>query len=227
VKSAARIVVLSAPSGGGKTTIARAVREHYPDRFGFSVSATTRKPRGGERGERDGVDYHFWSRAQFQEAVHAGRFLEHAEYAGEHYGTLKAEVEKIVKSGRHVLLDIEVEGARQVREQYPPPQSVSIFILPSEPRVLLERLRARKSESEDEIARRLKRAKHELKQAKLFDRWIRNDDLDTAVQNVVRIADGAEDIGRRKEDIEWVGAYGPALQDEAKRFFDTSHQEKG
>ncbi len=220
----ARIVVLSAPSGGGKTTIARAVRDRYGDRFGFSVSATTRKPRGDER---DGTDYHFWTRRQFQEAVAGGTFLEHAEYAGELYGTLKSEVEKIVRSGRHVLLDIEVEGARQVREQYPPPQSVSIFILPSDPRVLLERLRQRKSESAAEIKQRLKRAKYELRQSKLFDRWIRNDDLGTAVQDVVSIADGAEGLGRQKEDIDWISNYGAGLEQQAKRFYDELQQQKG
>ena len=121
MKPVARIVVLSAPSGGGKTTIAKAVREQYPERFGFSVSVTTRKPRAGER---EGVDYYFQTRPQFLEGVAAGRFLERAEYGSELYGTLKSEVEKVVQSGKHVLLDIEVEGARQVRDQYAPPRSV-------------------------------------------------------------------------------------------------------
>jgi len=97
-----RLVVLSAPSGGGKTTIAKAVRDRYSDQFGFSVSATTRKPRAGER---EGVDYYFWSPDRFLKGVAEGKFLEHAEYAGELYGTLKADVERILKSGRHVLLD--------------------------------------------------------------------------------------------------------------------------
>ena len=223
-KAPGGLFVVSAPSGGGKTTIARAVRDRFANRFGFSVSATTRKPRAGER---DGVDYHFWDGRKFESEVKAAKFLEHARYAGEQYGTLRAEVEKILQAGRHVLLDIEVEGARQVREQYPPPQSVSIFILPSEPKVLLERLRQRKSESADEIARRLKQAKHELQQAKLFDRWIRNDDLETAVRDVVAIADGAEGLGRHQEDIEWISNYGAGLQEEARRFYNESHQQKG
>jgi guanylate kinase len=221
-----RIVVLSAPSGGGKTTIANAVRERFPDRFGFSISATTRKPRPSER---DGVDYYFQTRQQFLEGVGAGRFLEYAEYGGEMYGTLKSEVEKVLQSGKHVLLDIEVEGARQVREQYAPPRSVSIFILPSDPRVLLQRLQSRKSESIEQIRWRLDRAEHELQQSTLFDRWIRNDDLDMAVQEVLTIAGEQADRGRTREqkDFDWITNYGRMLQDEARRLYDTRHQQKG
>jgi guanylate kinase len=206
-----RIVVLSAPSGGGKTTIAKAVREKHPDDFGFSVSATTRKPR---EKEHDGVDYHFLGRSQFLESVGAGKFLEYAEYGGELYGTLKREVEKVLSAGRHVLLDIEVEGARQVREQYPPPRSLSIFILPSEPRVLLERLRQRKSESIEQIRWRLDRAEYELQQATLFDRWIRNDDLTTAVEQVVALANEGRARGRTRDrkDFEWITNYGRMLR---------------
>ncbi|MFN2571070.1 MAG: guanylate kinase [Gemmatimonadales bacterium] len=219
-----RIVVLSAPSGGGKTTIARAVRDNYPDRFGFSVSATTRRPRPDER---DGVDYHFKSRTTFLEGVGDGQFLEYAEYGGELYGTLKAEVEKVLQSGKHVLLDIEVEGARQVRDQYRPPRSVSIFILPSDPRVLLERLRQRKSESVEQIRWRLERAEYELQQSTLFDRWIRNDDLQTAVEEVVAIAKDVRGRTREKKDFEWITNYGRGLHEEAQRLYDALHQQKG
>jgi guanylate kinase len=219
-----RIVVLSAPSGGGKTTIAKAVREQNPDRFGFSVSATTRKPRAEER---EGVDYFFKTRSQFLEGVGAGQFLEYAEYGGQLYGTPKAEVEKVLQSGKHVLLDIEVEGARQVREQYPSPRSVSIFILPSDPRVLLERLQSRKSESIEQIRWRLDRAEYELQQSTLFDRWIRNDDLQTAVREVVAIADDARGRTRAQQDFEWITNYGRGLQAAAQRLYDALHQQKG
>ncbi len=212
-----RIVVLSAPSGGGKTTIANAVREHNPERFGFSVSATTRKPRPNER---DGVDYYFQTRQQFLDGVGAGRFLEYAEYGGEMYGTLKTEVEKVLQSGKHVLLDIEVEGARQVRNQYPPPRSVSMFILPSDPRVLLDRLRQRKSNSVEQIRWRLDRAEYELQQSTLFDRWVRNDDLKTAVERVVLIADDTRGRTREQKDFEWIANYGRLLQEEARRLYD-------
>ena len=222
-----RIVVLSAPSGGGKTTIAKTAREQHPERFGFSVSVTTRKPRPGER---EGVDYYFQTRPQFKDGVAAGRFLEYAEYGGELYGTLKSEVEKVVQSGKHVLLDIEVEGARQVREQYAPPRSVSIFILPSDPRVLLERLHSRHSESPDQLKWRLERAEYELNQAPNFDRWVRNDDLQTAVREVVQIADDARGGSvrtREKQDFEWITDYGRGLQEEAQRLYDQLHHQKG
>jgi len=175
------------------------------------------------------VDYHFQKRTQFLEGVGAGKFLEYAEYVGEFYGTLKDEVEKVLKSGKHVLLDIEVEGARQVRDQYPYPGSVSIFILPSDPRVLLERLHQRKSESIEQIRWRLDRAEYELQQSTLFDRWIRNDDLDRAVAEVVSIADDARGGGRAREkkDFEWITNYGRGLQAEAQRLYDELHQQKG
>jgi len=226
VTRVARIVVLSAPSGGGKTTIAKAVRERNPERFGFSVSATTRTPRPGER---DGIDYHFQSRKQFLEGVGTGKFLEHAEYGGELYGTLKSEVEKVLASGKHVLLDIEVEGARQVRDQFPPPGSVSIFILPSDPKVLLERLQSRKSESLEQIRWRLERAEYELQQSTLFDRWVRNDDLNTAVQDVVAIADesGKPARSRQRKDFDWITNYARGLQEEAQRLYDQLHHQKG
>lgn len=219
-----RIVVLSAPSGGGKTTIARAVRDRYPNRFGFSVSATTRKPR--ER-EQEGVDYHFLPRSRFLEAVGAGEFLEYAEYGGELYGTLKREVERVLLSGKHVLLDIEVEGARQVRQQYAPPRSVSIFILPSDPKVLLARLHSRQSESIEQIRWRIDRAEYELQQSTVFDRWIRNDDLDTAVADVVAIADDTVERSRDRKDFEWITNYGRGLQAAAQRLYDERQHGEG
>lgn len=179
-----RIVVLSAPSGGGKTTIAKAVRDRYPDKFGFSISATTRKPRAGER---DGVDYFFWTRPYFLDQVRAKKFLEHAEYAGELYGTLKSEVDRVRGEGRHVLLDIEVQGADQVARLEK--SALRLFILPSNPAVWFERLIGRKSESPVEIRWRLERAVEELRVAAQFQRIITNDVLDEAVSEVVRAAD--------------------------------------
>jgi guanylate kinase len=218
-----RIVVLSAPSGGGKTTIAKALRARYPDQFGFSVSATTRKPRATEQ---DGVDYRFWKPNQFLAGVKEGQFLEHARYGGELYGTLRTDVQKILDSGRHVLLDIEVNGASQVRKL--DPEALTIFILPSDPRVLVQRLIGRASESSEEIQRRMERAIEEIGDARLFHRWIRNDDLDDAVESVKRAADEhPARFVRDPKDIPWLKRYLVDLQSERQRLFDELHPQKG
>ena len=185
----AAVVVLAAPSGGGKTTIARALEARWPDRYGFSVSATTRAARPGER---DGEDYFFLSKDEFRRRQTAGDFLETAEYAGELYGTLKAEVDRVLAAGRHVLLDIEVQGARQVRKRYPPPASRAVFILPPSGAELLRRLKGRRTESPSEMARRLETAIRELKQAEAFDHVVVNDDLDTAVARVHELVETPE-----------------------------------
>ena len=143
------VVVLSSPSGGGKTTIAQRIVNERPD-AGYSVSATTRAAR---QGEQDGRDYHFLTRDEFERRVEAGDFLEHAEYNGHLYGTLEQEVRRVTQDGHHVLLDIEVVGARLVRERFP--DAVLIFVVPPSGRVLVERLRGRGTESEAGIAMRL------------------------------------------------------------------------
>jgi len=178
------VVVLAAPSGGGKTTIARALVTRWPERYGFSVSATTRAPRPGER---DGEAYFFLSREEFLRRRDAGDFLEWAEYAGELYGTLKREVDRVLQAGRHVLLDIEVQGARQVRQRYPPPASVAVLILPPSAAELVRRLRERRTESAAEMAKRLETAIWELRQAEAFDHVVVNEDLDATVAAVDRI----------------------------------------
>jgi guanylate kinase len=207
-----RIVVLSAPSGGGKTTIAKLLRERYPEQFGFSVSATTRKPRPGEQ---DGVDYRFWKPSQFLHGVNQGQFLEHAQYGGELYGTLRSDVAKILESGRHVLLDIEVNGAAQVRKL--DANALTIFILPSDPRVLVQRLMGRGSESREEIQQRLERAIEEISEATAFHRWIRNDDLDEAVQAVLKASDEPARFVRDPKDVPWMKQYLLDLDDERHR----------
>lgn len=183
------VVVLAAPSGGGKTTIARALVARWPERYGFSVSATTRPPRSGER---DGEDYFFLSKDEFRRRQAAGEFLEWAEYAGELYGTLEAEVDRLLTAGRHVLLDIEVQGARQVRKRYPAPASRALFILPPSGAELLRRLEGRRTESASAMAKRLKTAVRELRQAEAFDHVVVNDDLDTAVATVHKIVEAPE-----------------------------------
>ncbi|HEY6210000.1 MAG TPA: guanylate kinase [Gemmatimonadales bacterium] len=199
-----RVVILSSPSGGGKTTIAQALLARRPD-IGYSVSATTRPPRAGEN---DGRAYHFLTREQFERRRAAGEFLEWAAYAGELYGTLRSEVERVLGSGRHVLMDIEVNGTIQVRRAYPPPQSIAVFILPPSADVLVRRLRERKSESPRALEERLRQAVVEVQQAMsevagvpTYDHWIVNDVVEAAVAEVARIVD---ENGQRKHGVDQV-----------------------
>lgn len=177
------LLVLSAPSGGGKTTIARALLAARED-VGFSVSATTRKPRDGER---DGIDYHFLSRDAFDRRVAAGEFLEWAEYGVERYGTLRSEVDRVLESGKHVVLDIEVQGAQQVRERCQ--NLVRVFIIPPSAAELVERLGGRNTEHPEEIVRRLRRAVDELTEAPTYDYVVVNSDRTQAVADVAAILD--------------------------------------
>lgn len=172
------VVVLSSPSGGGKTTIAQRIVTERPD-AGYSVSATTRAAR---QGEQDGREYHFLTHEEFERRVEAGEFLEHAEYNGHRYGTLEQEVRRVTQDGHHVLLDIEVVGARLVRERFP--EAVLIFVVPPSGRVLVERLRGRGTESEAAIATRLETALGELAAAVEYDFIVVNDELDDAVRMV-------------------------------------------
>jgi guanylate kinase len=197
------VVVLAAPSGGGKTTIARALVARWPKRYGFSISATTRPPRPGER---HGEDYFFLTRDEFRRRQVADEFLEWAEYAGELYGTLKAEVDRVLAAGRNVLLDIEVQGARQVRQRYPPPASRAVFILPPSATELLRRLHGRRTESPSAMAQRLETAIRELRQAEEFDHVVVNEDLDTAVATVHQLVEGPEAASRAQPERERIRA---------------------
>lgn len=177
------LLVLSSPSGGGKTSIAKRILATRPD-TGYSVSATTRPQRGTER---DGVDYHFLSRATFDARVAADEFLEWAEYGGHLYGTLRAEVDRVRASGRHVVLDIEVVGARQLRRSIP--EAVHVFILPPSVPVLVERLTGRQTDAAEAVVKRLRHAADELLELPMYDYVVVNDDLDRAVAQVSSILD--------------------------------------
>ena len=175
---------MSSPSGGGKSTIARHLLEARED-VTYSVSATTRPMRDAEA---DGKHYHFLTRTEFERRVVAGEFVESAEYGGHLYGTLRAEVERGLAAGRHVVLDIDVEGARQVRRQYP--DSVHVFVLPPSASVLVQRLRARNTEDLAAIERRIGIAAGELLAAREYDYVVVNDDFVEAVAQVAAILDG-------------------------------------
>jgi guanylate kinase len=184
-------IILSAPSGGGKTTIAKTLLSRRQD-LGYSVSCTTRAPRATEV---DGRDYYFISRADFLSKREDGAFAESAVVHGNLYGTLKSEVERVLGTGRHVVMDIDVQGAVQFMRAFP--QTVTIFILPPSAEVLLERLRARQTESAAQLAARLQSALQELQQVAEYEYIVVNDDLERAVSSVESIID-AETVSRER-----------------------------
>ena len=173
--SIARPTVLTGPSGVGKGTLVALLRERHPEIW-LSVSATTRTPRSGEI---DGVHYFFHSKEQFNKLVQSGGLLEWAEFAGNCYGTPRQPVSERVAKGIPVLLEIELEGARQVRNSLP--EAIQIFLAPPCVEELEKRIRGRGTEVEEAIQRRLKRAQEELQAQTEFDAVIVNDDLETAL----------------------------------------------
>ena len=184
-------VILSSPSGGGKTTIARRLLARRAD-VAYSVSCTTRLPRAGEV---DGRDYHFLSAGEFQSARERGDFAESADVHGKMYGTLRREVDKILMSGRHALLDIDVQGAAQFTRVFP--ESVLVFLLPPSASVLLARLMARKTEIGDALRVRLTAALQELRAVQAYQYVVINDDLERAIEVVSSIID-AESARRER-----------------------------
>lgn len=176
-------IILSAPSGAGKTTIARRLLEIRSD-VGYSVSATTREPRPGEV---DGTAYHFLSTDVFNSAVKNGEFAEYAQVHGNMYGTLRREVERVLASQRHVVMDIDVQGAMQFAASFP--DAVQIFILPPSGETLVARLRGRGTENRETIARRLRDAIGEIGVLDEFEYVVINDELERAVAQVSCIID--------------------------------------
>jgi guanylate kinase len=178
---AGRLFVITGPSGVGKGTLIRRLLERMPE-LQLSVSATTRAPRPGER---DGVDYHFLSEEEFDRMIREGRLLEHATYSGNRYGTPRSEVEPRLAAGRSVVLEIEVQGARQIREAMP--EAVQVFIAPPSPGALRQRLEGRGTDRPEAIARRLAAAEEELAARTEFGHVILNDDLDRATEELVAL----------------------------------------
>ena len=181
---AARVFVITGPSGVGKGTLIGLLRERIPE-LALSVSATTRAPRAGER---DGVDYWFLGDDDFADRVESGDFAEWAEYSGRRYGTLKSELARHTAEGRPVVLEIEVQGARQIRESLP--GAVQIFISPPSEDALRKRLTGRGTDEPAEVERRLQVATDELAAAGEFEHRVVNDDLAAAVSALERIVTG-------------------------------------
>ena len=175
------LFIISAPSGAGKTTIAKAVLKQFTDMC-YSISYTTRKPRAGER---DGVDYHFVSKQDFKKGINKDRWAEWAKVYGNYYGTSAEFIEKNLSSGCDILLDIDVQGTLQILKQYP--DSVTIFILPPSLNALRKRLEMRGSDSQAVIEKRLENAKKEMAQKKMYRHTIVNDELSAAIDELCAI----------------------------------------
>jgi guanylate kinase len=179
------VFVITGPSGVGKGTLIRGLLEQVPE-LELSVSATTRKPRPGER---DGVDYHFLTPQEFDAHVAEGDFVEHATYSGNKYGTLRSELERRVTDGAPVVLEIEVQGARQVREAIP--EALAVFIAPPSLEGLRTRLVGRGTDSPEQVDERLRTAERELGARPEFGHVVVNDRLEDATSQLVEIVRGA------------------------------------
>ena len=178
-----KLVIFSAPSGSGKTTIVRRLLSIFPQ-FEFSISATSRQPRGTEQ---NGVDYYFLSQEEFAQAVSEDRFVEWEEvYAGTCYGTLKSEMERIWAKGNVILFDVDVLGGINIKKIFGK-DACSVFVQPPSVEELERRLRGRGTDSEETIAKRVAKAEFELSKAVEFDHVVVNDDLDTAVNETIAI----------------------------------------
>ena len=185
----AYVFVITGPSGVGKGTLIRGLMERLPQ-IELSVSATTRSPRPGER---DGIDYHFLANDEFERRVRAGEFVEHAAYASRHYGTLRSELETRVAEGVPVVLEIEVQGARQVRAAMP--EALQVFIAPPSLQALRTRLVGRGTDDGEEVERRLAVAEQELAAREEFAHVVVNDRLEDALEELVQII--ATELGPR------------------------------
>ncbi|HET8761916.1 MAG TPA: guanylate kinase [Gemmatimonadales bacterium] len=206
------LLVLSSPSGGGKTTIARSLLDGR-DELGYSVSATTRPIRAGEE---DGRDYHFLTRDEFRRRIDAGAFVEWAEYGGNLYGTLWSEVEMLFSARRIPVLDIDIQGAQQIRAAMP--DAVLVFVTPPSASILAERLKHRNTEAPERIRQRLEVAALEVEAIPAYDYVVENDNLVAAVSMVASIIDAEMHRTSRQPDLPaQIERFQREVRDEARR----------
>jgi len=177
-----RLIVISAPSGGGKSVVTRHILNKYPNTI-FSISATTRQKRPQEI---DGKDYFFLTRDKFEELIKTEQLVEWEEIFGNYYGTLKSEIEKVLKEDKLMLFDIDVKGALSLRKHFPN-DTLLIFLRPPSLNVLIERLKKRGTETDEQLQKRLARAQMEIEMSKDFDYIVINDVLEETLANVERI----------------------------------------
>jgi guanylate kinase len=191
------VFIISAPSGSGKSTLVNKIRNAVPN-LEFSISYTTRKPRGAEQ---NSCEYFFVTRQQFQEMIHKEEFLEHADVFGNYYGTARYFLDKARADGRDLLLDIDVQGAAQIKQQLP--DAVSIFVLPPSRSELEQRLRSRSQDSEEVIQRRLDAATREIENYEKYDYILVNDRLADSVEtlNAILISERLQRAGRPDADL--------------------------
>ncbi len=200
------LLVLSGFSGAGKGTLVKKLMEMYPE-YVLSVSMTTRTPR---EGEQDGVHYFFRTKQAFEAAIAADGFLEYASFVGNYYGTPKAYVEEQLRAGKNVILEIELQGAMQVKERLP--QALLLFVTPPSAKELERRLRGRGTETEEVIQKRLARAKEEARFMDAYEYIVVNDDLETCAKEVHALVDAARHEPLRRQ------AFLQDLKDQLQRF---------
>lgn len=189
------LIVVSGFAGAGKGTVMNRLIESYPD-YALSVSATSRKPR---EGEKEGVNYFFRTREEFEEMIERDEFLEHAEYVGNYYGTPRAFVEKKLEEGTNVLLEIEIQGAMQVKKRFP--DALLVFIMPPSAETLKERLTKRGTETPDIIAKRMQRAVSESEGIENYDYIVINDEVDKCTEKLHNIILSASYTPERQREF--------------------------
>ena len=182
IKKMKKIIVISAPSGGGKSVVSKFILEKFPN-ISFSISSTTRKIR---EGEKDGNHYYFLTQTDFENKIKNNEFIEYEEIFGNYYGTLKSEVDKIWTENKILLFDIDVKGAYSIKKNYPN-ETLLIFLKPPSIEILAERLKNRKTENEEQIKNRISRAELEIEMSKNFDFIVTNSLLDETLNTVQKI----------------------------------------